>query len=109
MRRRGVPGPSTTEAQILEPPVLCWAMKRARSAFLWAGLLLLGALVSACGSSLEERAGSGAAAGGITGLALHDVKTNGAHEPTGVVLRQLLREQARLWDWRGPDLSSPPW
>jgi hypothetical protein len=104
-------------------------MKRVRSAFFWAGLLLLGALVSACGSSLQAGSGAaigagagvalgavaspgvvggvlvGAAAGGITGLALHDVKTNGAHEPTGVVLRQLLREQARLWNVTYPILT----
>ncbi len=121
MRRRGVPGPSTTEAQILESPVLCWTMKRARSAFFWAGLLLLGALVSACGSSQEERAASGSAAGAgagpvagpaagpVAGPAIHGVKraakTNGASEPRGVVLRQHMREQARLWNVGYPMLT----
>jgi hypothetical protein len=87
--------------------------------------------VTACGNSLEERAGSGvaigagagaaigvvaspaviggalvgAAAGGTVGLAVHDTKVNGSKEPTGVVLRQLLKEQARLWNVSDPILT----
>lgn len=132
MRRRDMSGRSTTEAQMFESPVLCWTMKGSQSSAIWTGLLLLSAaLVSACGNSLEERAGSGAAigagagvavgviaspsvvggvlvgaaAGGISGLALHEVKTNGASEPRGVVLRQHMREQARLWNVTYPILT----
>lgn len=105
MRRRVVRRRSTTEAQIPESSVLCRTMKRSRSSFLWTGLLLLGALVSACGSSQEERAASDMAAGGVTGLAVNGVKTNGANEPLGVALRQLLQAQARLWNVSYPMLT----
>ena len=105
MRRRVVRGPSTTEAQKPESSVLCRTMMRSRPSFRWTGLLLLGALVSACGSSQEERAASDLAAGGVTGLAVHQVKTNGANEPRGVALRQLLQEQARLWNVSYPMLT----
>ena len=107
MRRRGVLWPSTTEAQRLEPPVPCLTRKRLRSIYLWAGLVLLGALVSACGSSQEERAASasaqGAGAGPVAGPTIHE--TTGAGEPRAVVLRQQLREQARLWNVGYPMLT----
>lgn len=92
-------------------------MKGVRSAFLWAGLLLLGALVSACGSSQEERAPSGSAAGPVVGPVADPVggpaifgvkraaKTNGSSEPRGVVLRQHMRQQARLWNVIYPILT----
>lgn len=93
--------------------------------------LILAALISACGNTLEERAGSGAAigagagvavgavaspavlgsavvgavVGGSAGVAVHESKTNGASQPTGVVLRQLLQEQARLWNVSDPILT----
>lgn len=93
--------------------------------------LILAVLVSACGNSLEDRTASGAAigagagaavgavaspavlasamvgaaVGGTAGLAVHETKTNGASQPTGVVLRQLLQEQARLWNVSAPILT----
>lgn len=90
--------------------------------------LILAALISACGNSLESRTSSGAAigagagaaigavaspavfggamVGGTAGLTVHEVTTKeGATQPTGVVLRQLLQEQARLWDVSDPILT----
>jgi len=92
-------------------------------------LLMLVALLPACGTSLEERAGSGmaigagagaafgavaspavvgsalvgAAVGGVAGVAVHETKR--ANQATGVVLRQLLQEQARLWNVSDPILT----
>ena len=106
----------------------------ARSSFLLKLLpawLSLAALVSACGNTLESRTASGAAIGagagaavgvvaspavigsamvgvaigGTAGLAVHETRTKGASEPTGVVLRQMLQEQARLWNVSAPILS----
>lgn len=96
------------------------------------GLMLLATLVSACGDSRLERVGSGAgigagtgaviglmasppvagsllvgaAVGGTGGLIVHEHKIQSANEPTGIVLSQLLEEQARLWNVAAPIMAS---
>jgi Peptidase family M48 len=92
--------------------------------------LILAVFVSACGDTRDQRAGSGAAigagagavvgavagpaaiggamvgalAGGVTGVAVHEIKTN-ADEPKAMVQRLLLEQQARLWNVSYPILT----
>lgn len=87
MRRRGMLGPTNIEAQIPASSVFCLTRKRARSSIFWAGLFLLGALVSACGSSQKERAASSSAAGPAINEVKREAKFNSANDTRGVVLR----------------------
>lgn len=57
-------------------------------------LAVLAALVAAAGGP-----------GGLGGLAVHEAKADGTSEPRAVVLRQLLRQQARLWNLSEPMLA----
>lgn len=90
-------------------------------------LTMLVALLSACSQADQEYVGVGAgagaaigavaspavaggvlvgaAAGGLTGLAVHEATTKSPTGPSAVVLRQLLQEQARLWNLSDPILT----
>jgi len=66
----------------------------------------LGALISACGNSQGDRAASASPRAGVgpaAGSTIHEI--TGAGEPRAVVLRQQLREQARLWNVSYPLLT----
>jgi len=90
-------------------------------------LTMLVALLSACSDSRQEYVGVGAgagaavgavaspavaggvlvgaAAGGLAGLAVHEARGANSTGPNAIVLRQLLQQQARLWNLSDPILT----
>jgi hypothetical protein len=91
-------------------------------------LMVLVALLSACTKSQQQYAGIGAgagaavgavaspavaggvlvgaAAGSLVSLAIHEATTPAPAGPNAIVLRQLLQEQARLWNLSDPILTN---
>lgn len=114
MRRRGLSGLSTPSSGKCESRPFRRAMTRlvtrpltwVRSALFWTGMaVLLTLLVPACSGLQDEHPARGGMAGSAGDGLAGATRTAGANAAGEVLLRQHLREQARLWDVTYPMLS----